>query len=338
MKDKFTALILQGGGALGAYELGAVKALYEQPGFSPDIISGVSIGAFSAAVLAGAKTDPIADLEKLWELLATPDYPFVSDYSQLLMSMAYNKGMYFPNPDNYLAPFQNTHYYNTEPLFKTLSEVIDFDRLNSDTAPKVILTATNIETGRLDKFTNFRDNESILLDNIVASGSMPPSFPMITIGQNHYWDGGLFSNTPLHPAVELLQHVGNKDSEREIILVDLFPKRGDIPQNMPDVFNRMFELTFESKISFDIKEILKTNRLAALLSDIDKELNTDSPLRQNPLYQEMQNFKKIDKITIIRQTDTDALGEIVGTADFREKTLRNRIKQGYDDAKTQLAA
>jgi len=338
MKKKLTALVLQGGGALGAYELGVIKALYEEPNFSPDIISGVSIGAFSAAVLAGAKTHPVTDLEKLWELLTTPDYPYIPDYTQLLMSMAYNKGMYFPNPKNYFSPLENTHFYNTQPLFKTLAEVIDFDRLNSKTAPKVILTATNIATGNLDTFTNFQKNDSIDIQQVIASGSMPPSFPMMAINNQHYWDGGLFSNTPLKPAIKQLQSMSDDSCEREIILVDLFPKKGALPENMPDVYNRMFELTFESKISADIQQVHKTNQLVDLFANIESDLDKNSKIKQSAIYQQMRSYKKIDKISIIRQTqnDGDDLGEMIGTADFREQTISKRIKQGYEDAKMHL--
>lgn len=339
MKKKLTALVLQGGGALGAYELGAVKALYEQKDFAPDIIAGVSIGAFSAAVLAGAKRGPIEGLEQLWQLLTTPDYPFVPDYTQLLMSMAYNQGMYFPNPSSYLAPLKNTCFYNTQPLFNTLSEVIDFDKLNSASAPHVILTATNIQTGALDMFTNYQDGQSIAVEHIVASGSMPPSFPMVDIDNSDYWDGGLFSNTPLQPAIKQLELMsGDADCEREIVLVDLFPKKGAAPQNMPDVYNRMFELTFESKIAADIEQIHNTNELIDLFAQIDGELAKNSKIRKLPLYQEVMKYQKIHKLTIIRQTaQDDVLGEAVGTADFREKTINRRVEQGYQDAKTHLA-
>ena len=62
-----TAIVLQGGGALGAYEYGVLKALYEQrPGFEPVAVTGISIGAITAAVLGGAKGDPIAALDDLW--------------------------------------------------------------------------------------------------------------------------------------------------------------------------------------------------------------------------------------------------------------------------------
>jgi predicted acylesterase/phospholipase RssA len=337
MKKKYTALVLQGGGALGAYEFGVIKALYEQKNFAPDIICGVSIGAFSAAVIAGAKDGPIEGLEKLWKILTNPENPFVSDYTQLLMSLTYNQGMYFPNPKNIFSPLNNTNFYDTSPLFNTLNEIIDFDKLNSETAPHLIMSATNIATGELDIFTNHHKNKKIRVENIVASGSIPPSFPIINIDDNSYWDGAVFSNTPLKPAIKKLEEMGDENCEREIILVELFPKKGNIPQSISEVYNRSFELTFEAKVSYDISQFEKTDNLIDVFASIDKELAGDSDIRKNPTYRKMMNYKKIHKITTIRRTEEDSdAGAILGTADFREKTIEKRIKQGYQDAQAQL--
>ncbi len=116
MKTKYTALVLQGGGALGAFEYGVVKALYEEKGFSPDIIVGVSIGAISAAVLTGAKDRPIQGLGRLWEMLTVPDIPFAPDQLQLMMSLPNNPGMYTINSDLFLAPNSATSLSDTSPL------------------------------------------------------------------------------------------------------------------------------------------------------------------------------------------------------------------------------
>jgi predicted acylesterase/phospholipase RssA len=66
-RDYRTALVLQGGGALGAYEYGVLKALYEtRPHFTPAVVTGISIGAINAAVLVGAKDDPLRMLDDVW--------------------------------------------------------------------------------------------------------------------------------------------------------------------------------------------------------------------------------------------------------------------------------
>ena len=341
MQQKLKALIFQGGGALGAYELGVAKALYEQPDFTPDIIAGVSIGAFSAAVLAGSKDDPIQGLEKLWDMLMMSHNPLMPDIAELPMSLAYNKGMYFLNPNNFFAPFKNTHFYNTKPLYKTLNEVIDFDKLNSKTAPKTILTATNIGTGQLDVFTNYSSGQRLEVEHVVASGSIPPAFPMVQIGDNYYWDGALFSNTPLKPALKALVDMADDRKvtgcEIEVILVELFPRGGDIPQNMTDVFNRMFELSFEAKMAGDIKQIKRNNTLTSLLANLGQSAEVAKIVKDDSVYQYILNkYCTLTLTTVEKTNNDDEHGEAIGSADFREKIIKKRIEQGYVDAKQQI--
>jgi len=132
MKTKRTALALQGGAALGAYEYGVLKALYEQPNFSLDIITGVSIGAFQAAVLAGAKDDPIGTLDMMWrDRFTISDPPLVPQFIKQYLSILGNQHMYRVRPDFVLAPLFATSIYDSAPLHRTLSELIDLDRLNS---------------------------------------------------------------------------------------------------------------------------------------------------------------------------------------------------------------
>ncbi|MEO0442598.1 MAG: patatin-like phospholipase family protein, partial [Pseudomonadota bacterium] len=291
MNKNYIALVLQGGGALGAYEYGVLKALYEQNDFSPDIISGVSIGAFSAAVLTGAVGDPVKALGELWKCFTTKSLPLTPQPVQLAMSLMYNQGMYSPNPNAYWNPGMSTHFYNTDLLYTTLNKIIDLDKLNSKQSPHLIITATNIETGQLDLFDN-REMD-ITFEHIVASGSLPPSFPMVDIDDNSYWDGGLFSNTPLKPAFKALEKLGTDKDQREMILVELFAHSGKKPQNMSDVFDRMIEITFECKIRHDSKQYQRINQYVDLMQAIDKELPEDSKLKNEPIYQKLLSYKKI---------------------------------------------
>lgn len=328
---KYTALVLQGGGALGAYELGALKALYSQEGFAPDIISGVSIGGFSAAVLAGGKKEnPVENLEDLWGIFTNSENPFLSSYTELLMSLLFNSGMYYPNPRNFFLPF-NTHYYNNTPLYRSLNSVIDFDKLNGEKAPKVIIASTNVGSGEPQLFTNYSNNR-ITVEQIVSSGSIPPSFKAVEIDDNHYWDGALYSNTPLKPAIKALAAMGKgTECEREIILIELFPNKGPIPQTMPEVYDRSFQLTFQSKVNFDLCRADKCNRLVDLMNDIDQALPQDSPVKDLKFYQEIKQYQKIDKFTLIQhEHDESDAGAIFGTADFRESIIKKRIQQGYE--------
>ncbi len=331
MSKNYTALVLQGGGALGAYEYGVLKALHEQNGLSPDVISGVSIGAFSAAVLTGAIGDPIEALGELWQCFTTKALPLTPQPVQLAMSLTFNQGMYSPNPYAYWNPGMTTHFYNTELLYTTLKKIIDLDKLNSKQSPHLIITATNIETGQLNLFDN-REID-ITFDHIVASGSLPPSFPMTNIDGNSYWDGGLFSNSPLKPALKALEKLGSDKDQREMIFIELFPSAGKKPQNMNEVFDRMIELTFESKIRDDSKQYQRINQYIDLMQAIDKELPKDSKLKKEPAYQKLMSYKKIHKFTVIKHTSPEPL---LGSADFTHKTIERRIEQGYQDGQASL--
>ena len=331
MTKQYTALVLQGGGALGAYEYGVIKALYEQPQFSLDVISGVSIGAFSAAVLTGATDDPVEALGELWKCFTTKVPSYLTHNTQLAMSLAYNKGMYRPNPYAWLTPAYVTHYYDVDLLYKTLKTIIDPEKLNDKSSPHLIITATNIKTGKLEIFDN-REME-ITFDHIVASGSLPPFFPMREVEDQKYWDGGLFSNTPLKPAFKALEKLGSATSKRELILVELFPQSGEVPNEMTDVWDRITELVFQSKIEYDEKLFKKTSEYIDLMQEIDKALPADSPIRNRAGYKKLISYKKIHKLRVFKNPLPEHL---LGSADFTSETIEKRIDQGYVDGKKTL--
>src|SRR4051812_15945944 len=146
-----TAIVLQGGGALGAYEYGVLKALYEQrPGFRPVAVAGISIGAITAAVLGGAQGDPIAALDRLWrhKLTVAPPLPAGWLPAQMERSLAVfgNPGMYRPHAALFTAPWAVTSIYDTAPLRRTLAELVDPATLN-DEATRVFVGATRVDTG-----------------------------------------------------------------------------------------------------------------------------------------------------------------------------------------------
>lgn len=223
-----TAIVLQGGGALGAYECGVLKALYEQrPGFEPMAVSGISIGAVTAAVLGGARGDPVAELERLWreKFTVLPPWPLGRLPGPVERSLALlgNPGMYQPNPALLTAPWTATSIYDTAPLRRTLRELLDPEKLNG-VSPQVIVGAVNVSTGTMEYFDR-RRRGGLTAEHVVASGSLPPGFPMTAIDGQEYWDGGLFSNLPLKPAIDALEAAasGDRSAVRELIVVELFP-------------------------------------------------------------------------------------------------------------------
>lgn len=333
MTKKITALVLQGGGALGAYEYGVIKALYEQQDFSPSVVTGVSIGAINAAVLVGAKGDPVKTLGKLWQRLAVIDLPFAPRLFERALSLAGNQSMYRLRPDFVVAPLWATSVYDTTPLYRELAELVDLDKLNRSPI-WVALTATNIETGALMEFEN-RNGRKLSFEHIVASGSLPPGFPMTGVDGGYYWDGGLVSNTPLSPAINRLEQLerDNLEAARELIVVELFPKQNKLPDNLLGVVDRTLEIVFANKLSLDRKLFNQINSYIDLVRRIDQELPENSPIRQEPAFRHLLAHRKIDKVTVIRRTAPDPVS---APTDFSKESINRRIEEGYRDAVEQL--
>jgi predicted acylesterase/phospholipase RssA len=226
------ALVLQGGGALGAYQAGVYEALHEA-GIEPDWVSGVSIGAINAAIIAGNRREQrLERLRVFWERITdrtiwhyTPDgdiYRKARNAASSLMTATQGQpGFFTPRKTNpWLAPAgakDATSYYDTEPLRKTLLELVDFSLIN-DRRMRFSVGAVNVRSGNFLYFDN-RDF-TIEPEHVMASGALPPAFPMTQIGTDFYWDGGIVSNTPL-------QHVLEEDGNHNMLIfqVDLFSSR-----------------------------------------------------------------------------------------------------------------
>ncbi|MGH6842212.1 MAG: patatin-like phospholipase family protein, partial [Methylocella sp.] len=239
-----TALVLQGGGALGAYELGAARRLYKDKAFAPDVIAGVSIGAITAVLLArpAAGLKPLEALEAFWQkitvsgmLLPPPFRPYASILG--------NPNFFVPRLDYYALPVW-TNFYDTEPLRQTLSQLVDLEALaDPEATPGLLVSATDVEAGEIAYF--YSRDKGLSLDHIVASGSLPPSFPMTVIDGKSYWDGGLFDNTPLGAVLDRLDT--STGADRTIYVVNLFPNKAPIPRNMGEVTVQTQNLQFANR-------------------------------------------------------------------------------------------
>jgi NTE family protein len=334
-----TAIVLQGGGALGAYELGVLKALYEErPGFKPAVITGVSIGAITTAVLAGARGDPIQALDRLWreKLTVLPPLPaffqsayqhFVPREFQRSLAVMGNPGMYQLRPESLYAPLLSTSIYDTAPLRRTLAELVDPEKLNNG-GIRVAVGATNVGTSDVKYFDN--DQGRLSFEDVAASGSLPPGFPMTKLNGDYYWDGGLFSNTPLSPAINRLEEL--ETDKRELVVIELFPRDVPIPDNMADVVNRMVQLQFTNRLKLDEKLFEKINTFVELVERIDESVDPDDPIRQEEGYKELRKHKKIDAASIIR---ANLRPELTNAGDFSKASIEERIEAGYGDAMEQ---
>jgi predicted acylesterase/phospholipase RssA len=325
-----TALVLQGGGALGAYELGAARALYEQDGFSPDVVAGVSIGAITAALLVrpAPGLTPLQALEAFWRKV-TVAAPLLPPFLKPYASVFGNRNFFVPRLD-ILNWWSWTSFYDTSPLRHTLSELLDLKALADPGAePRLFVTATDLEKGEL---TYFDSRDGLALDHIIASGSLPPSFPMTTIGKTPYWDGGLFDNTPLGAVLDRLDQ--EPDAQRTVYVVNLFPNRAPIPTNLSEVTARMTGLQFANKTAGDVKLLERFNQVALLVKALDEHPG-GNPLADDPAYLAVKRQAYVHVPDIVSITLPDTVGGFEGS-DFSPDAITARAAEGYAQTKAAL--
>ena len=234
-------LVLQGGGALGSYQAGAFQALCRS-GFEPEWVAGISIGAINAAIIAGNGPETRVDrLKEFWEMVSSPvswnpvtpgdrARSLFNETSAALIATFGVPGFFTPRiPPAPLWPPgspQSQSYYDTAPLKKTLERLVDFDRIN-DLKMRLSVGAVGVTSGNFKYFDNFefrKLGKKIGPEHIMASGALPPGFPSVVIEGEHYWDGGIASNTPL-------DFVLGEEINRDLLIfqVDLFSARGELP-------------------------------------------------------------------------------------------------------------
>lgn len=274
-------LVLQGGGALGAYECGAYKALVphlKEHGYDLKIVAGTSIGAINASVITlnyGEEDHGVETLESLWEKdLAIPSLAFpypvpVSEEPQRWNAVwtSISNGhprLFTPRvPGWYFVPSifwsQFTHLYDTHPMEETVERCFKsassspYGRYGPNaTDPRLIITAVDVDEGRGVAFDSLK--QAITPDHVVASGSLPPWFPAKTIDDKPYWDGGLWANTPLRDVLYALQEeeppAEKEDTYQKIYIVDVFPRRSPPPRNIWEVVGRINEISYADKTQY----------------------------------------------------------------------------------------
>jgi predicted acylesterase/phospholipase RssA len=337
-----TGLVLQGGGALGAFELGVIEWLLDNQ-ISPDVVSGVSIGAINATVLAGSKqADPRDELRDLWADLTTPTLPPPFDGANGKLSLFGNPGMYAPRVD-VLNLWHWTSFYETSPLRGTLQKHVNFEKLRPENftrppgerAPRLILTATNLVSGKLDRF----DSQEMPLtpEHVAASGSLPPSFPMTSANapggrQMPYWDGGLFDNTPLSKVIGALQE--SPDPEKTMYVVNLFPSSAPLPRTMPEVITRMMTLAFSNQTEKDLQRAHQTTEIIKLVQELDRLMPAHPELQALARHPGYLAVKELEApIQIIEITNID----VTGPADFSSDAIEERRLRGYAAAAAAVA-
>jgi NTE family protein len=288
------ALVLQGGGALGAYQAGVYEALAEA-GIHPNWIAGVSVGAINGAIIAGNPPNSrIGRLREFWtQVTASGLWPCLGDpsvglargdiarkiFNQMSAGFAFAsgaKGFFTARPMGpWLQPagtIEATSFYDTRDLKHTLERLVDFDRLNAGTT-RFSAGAVNVRTGNFVYFDT--TTHTVRPEHVMASGALPPGLPAIEIEGEHYWDGGLVSNTPLQWVVESAPR-----RDTLAFQVDLWSARGDFPRNMLEVMTREKEVRYSSRTRAGTDQFKHVQRLRRAVADLLEKLPED--LRNSP--------------------------------------------------------
>ncbi len=277
-------LVLQGGGALGAYQAGVYQAMHEH-GLAPDWIVGTSIGAINAALIAGNRMeDRLARVRAFWERVSRHDMVDMARISDAERRNHIRFGTtetVLQGVPGFFTPRlfsgfgfgmqvdpEAASFYDTSALGNTLAELVDFDYLNSPDSTRLTVNAVNVTTGQLAEF----DSRSMRLgpDHVRASGSLPPAFAPVRIDGELYWDGGLYSNTPLASVLGALH-----ESDVLCFMVDLWSSRGPEPTTLDQVETRTKDVMYASRSKRHIADYARTHQLQDKLRDLYARLPPD---------------------------------------------------------------
>ncbi|MET3131569.1 NTE family protein [Oxalobacteraceae bacterium GrIS 1.11] len=270
-------LVLQGGGALGAYQAGVYHALHEHD-LVPDWVVGTSIGAINAAILAGNdKQHRLTRLKQFWERVShrdNVDMNLMSDEqrrSNIWLATLdtvvrgvpgfFKPRMFSSFPVGMAVKPEEASFYDTGELAHTLDELVDFDYMNAPGGMRLTVNALKVKSGSLSRFDS--TERTITADHIRASGAFPPGFPPVRVDGELYWDGGLYSNTPLETVLDDLPHV-----DTLVFMVDLWSADGPEPTTLDEIATRQKDVTFASRSQRHIDDYVSTHKLQHKLREL----------------------------------------------------------------------
>ena len=334
-------LVLQGGGALGSYQAGVYQALHEA-GIEPDWIIGTSIGAINASLIAGnAPQDRLARLKEFWKRMEqNPVWNFRTAFPGFNEKLSYWStvthgvaGFFRPNPlahlgDSYPLGADRAGFYSTEPLEKTLSELVDFGLVNRCT-PRLTVGAAHVRTSRMRYFDS-RDGE-LTVKHVMASGALPPAFPAVRIDGELYWDGGILSNTPTEAVFD-----DNPRKNSLIFAVHLWNPLGSEPTTMAEVLNRHKDVQYSSRIASQIARQEQAHRLRHVINQLAARLPDGE--RSNPAVRELMSYGCPTRMHVVRLLAPQLEREThTKDIDFSPSGIMRRWDAGYAHTQSMLA-
>jgi len=337
------ALLLQGGGALGAYQAGVYQALAEAD-LHPDWIAGISIGAINSALIAGNPREKrVEKLREFWEAVTTPPFGIPDwrwsylegEFAHSLINQARSlsaltggaPGFFRPRvPPPYLQPngtLEAISYYDLAPLQATLERLVDFDLINAG-ATRFSVGAVNVRTGNFVYFDNI--THQIGPEHVIASASLPPGFPATEIEGECYWDGGLVSNTPLQWVLD-----SRPGQDTLAFQVDLWSSRGEFPRNLLEAETRQKEIRYSSRTrmatdQFKRKQMLR-RAAAKLLAKMSSELLQTPEAEILAAEADEKVYNLIQLVYRAKNYEGNAKDY-----EFSRRTMEEHWKAGYNDA------
>jgi NTE family protein len=337
--DKKVGLVLQGGGALGSYQAGVYQALSTSE-YLPDWVAGISIGAINAAIIAGnAPEHRVARLHTFWDEITAPtsfwpasDGPFAAwqqRASALTSALFGQPGFFAPRgPQDFFAPGRYLSYYDTGALRGTLERLVDFDRINDRHGTRLSVGAVHVASGHFAYFDSA--HMRIRPEHVMASGALPPGFPPVEIDGELYWDGGLFSNTPLQCMVDLTPR-----RSRLIFQVDLFQAHGQVPTGLDEVNEREKDIRYSSRTKVVTHGLKERHNVRRIINELHKLLPpelADTPEAKR-LYDQGCVTQMDIALLIYRPNAPQGAAK---DFEFSRATMETRWQEGFSDAYTTL--
>lgn len=334
-------LVLQGGGALGAYQAGVYQALREA-GVEPDWVIGTSIGAINGALIAGsAPEERLQRLEEFWHRVTHAPLvqfagaaPFFGAWLANMMTIAGGLPRFFaPNPIAFLGLGVSSGaglagYYSTQPLEGTLNDLIDPVHLNSG-KPRLTVGAANIQTGEMRYFDS-RDTP-LTVRHVIASGALPPAFPAVRIGDDLYWDGGILSNTPVEAVFDDVPRRSGL-----VFAVHLWGPYGPEPDSIWKVLARHKDLQYSSRAASHIARQKQLHKLRHIIGELAARLPPE--VAGSPEAQELASYGCVTRMHVVRLMAPRLAGEDHSKdIDFSPSGIRHRWQAGYADTARVLA-
>jgi NTE family protein len=328
-------LVLQGGGALGAYQAGVYQALHEAE-IEPDWVIGTSIGAINAGLIAGnAPGQRVAKLQEFWlritqsSLVAAANaHPFIAAFAPNAATIAGGvPGFFEPNPAAWIGAkarlgAERAAYYSTEPLQSTLRDLIVSKLLNAG-SPRLTVGAANVQTGEMHYFDSRETPLSIR--HIMASGALPPAFPAIRIDGELYWDGGILSNTPVEAVFDDIQRRSGL-----IFAVHMWGPNGPEPDSIWKVMGRQKDLQYASRAVSHIRRQQQIHKLRHIIGELAQKLPAEA--QADPEIAAMAAYGCVTRMHVVRLLAPPLAGEDHSKdIDFSAEGIRARWEAGRAD-------